>query len=97
MDLENVDNSKLWIFIKDYIFHLLKLRKSELKVFDEDPIEYIRSRSDPLSKLSIVRSNAADLIDELCNLSLGINKNKKVLRTSNMLKYVMTHIHNLLK
>lgn len=47
---------------------MLKLTKNDLKTFENDPIEYIRRQSDTNNVSNLVRTSAAELIDESCNI-----------------------------
>jgi len=75
-------------FLKNDVVFLVKLTKEDLKLIDDDPVEYIRSQNDPI--LISVRKGAADLIDESCSISKENSKKK----TCVFLNAVMAMIHS---
>jgi len=76
------------VFLQEDVLFLVKLTKEDLRMFDEDPIEYIRAQNDPI--LVSVKKGAADLIDESCSISKENSKKK----TCVFLNAIMAMINN---
>lgn len=93
-DLSNVENSVWMEFLKNDVLYLVKLTKEDLRMIEEDPVEYIRSQNDPI--LVSVRKGAADLIDESCSISKENSKKKTCVFINAVMSMIHTNLQNCL-